>query len=166
MVIQFHWWWNSDLQKKSDLMLRHSTVTTWPWTKLSRSVDRQSLRSVTWQKNYPRKIRLPILSGWLAASINFLHCLVMGHVKVSPQNSAGHQALCDRTAGVNNRNKLHLAGVESSEIRLFKTFNKISKKEASLVRKPPSGWGPPFRFATLDKNPWRRPCVLHEYISW
>ena len=65
-----------------------------------------------------------------------------------------------RSDGVcqDQHNKIRLAGVLASEIRLFKTFDKISKR-GPFCQEAPSGWRPPFSFATPGKSPWRRPWL-------
>ena len=55
-----------------------------------------------------------------------------------------------------SRSQATLGRVWASKIRLIKIFDKF-KKEAQLLRRPLSGGGPPFIFATPGKNQWRCP---------
>ena len=74
----------------------------------------------------------------------FSELLGLGARKTFPAKFYRAPGIVQSDGGCQNyRNKLRLAEVVSSEIRFFKTFNKISKKEASPIRRPPSGWRPP-----------------------
>ena len=89
------------------------------------------------RKHYPKETLLIILLGWLVGPPD---SLALAHVKLSLQNSAGRIMRSDDVCQ-EQHNKIRLARVLASEIRLFKTFVKISK-EASFARRPFLGGGP------------------------
>ena len=84
-------------------------------------------------------LRLFCLTGRFSRYI--LKCFALGHIKLSLRNSAGRHIT--RSDGVfqEQHNKIRLAGVIASEIHLFKTFDKISKR-GPFARRPLPGGGP------------------------
>ena len=109
------------------------------------------------ETNCPRTIRLPILPGWLADSINIFSTVGLWSTLSFCYKICWTSGLARSDGGCQNHHTLRSAGLWLRESVYSKHSTKFQKGGPSC-QEAPSGWRSPFSFAIPVKNPWRRPC--------